>query len=600
MWQKDPNIYYQDFIERIEAASYLFFVASAFIFASIFFFQVLRGAHYYERSERNRLYLLTARAARGDILDAYGKRMAGTMSEYGVVFYPFEQTKSDLDETIAKISSILRSPQSKIAAAVLGSIRSGRLAELAPSLSREQLFAIKEDQDSLPGISVTGISDRVYSDEQINSHLIGYIGEADTAFLEKTSHLGYRRGDIIGRAGLESLYDGYLRGDDGGWQIEVDVLGKQRRFLNYISPRKGYNIKLFIDGELQRTAYEAIAQTGRTGAAVAIEPSTGKVRLFVSVPGYRSSAAFSPFESTGKFWKDVLNDPAKPLLNRAASGLYPPGSVFKIATFVTALQKKVPPETTYFCGGKFDYGSRTFRCWKKEGHGRLDLAGALTNSCNVYFYNLGLRLGGEEILKTARAMQFGRATQVDFPHERSGSIPAKLPSHGGGESINVAIGQGAILVTPMQMAQIAAAVAVRGRVMKPIIAETASTRAGESILLNAPSKISEISLPDEVWDRLDSALASAVSDGTGRACRIDGVRVAGKTGTAQNPHGNDHAWFVCYASRAGTPASPEIALAVLVDTGGSGGAVAAPIARRILEKYFDLRPRPVAAVDYGD
>lgn len=601
MWQKDPRIFYQDFIERIEAASYGFFAISALIAASLFFFQIIRGAHYYDRSERNRLYILTEKAARGDVLDATKRRLASSRTEYGVVFYPFEQTKSSLDGTIEKISSILLMPRSKIAAAVLGAVRSGRLAEIAPSVTRSQLFAIKEDQDSLPGVSVTGISRRIYSDEEINSHLVGYIGESDTVFLERNSHLGYRRGDIIGRAGMESLYDRYLRGDDGGWQIEVDVTGKQRRFLNYISPRKGYNLKLFVDGELQRAAYEAIKRTGHSGAAVAIEPSTGKVRLFVSVPGYSSSGAFSPFESSGKFWRDVLANPAKPLLNRAISGLYPPGSVFKIATFITALQKKVPPETTYFCAGKFDYGSRAFRCWKKEGHGRLDLNGALVNSCNIYFYNTGIRLGGDEILKTAKSLNLGKITQVDYPHERSGSVPAKLPAYGGGESINVAIGQGAILVTPMQMAQFAAAVATRGRVMKPIIVESAFGRSGEEMVLNAPLKVSDINLPPDIWDRLDAALVGVVAEGTGRACRMDGIRVAGKTGTAQNPHGNDHAWFVCYAGRAENSGSPEIALAVLVENGGSGGAVAAPIARQILEKYFDSGSRAAQPpAEYGD
>jgi len=647
MWQKDSIVYYQDFTARLETVSYGYFFLVAVLVGYLFFIQCIKGGYYYELSQKNRLYILPERAPRGDIIDCKGRPLASDVTRYGVVFYPFAPSGSSMPQTIKKIADITGIPQKFVARSISDSLRSGRLANISIALKREQLFALKEEQDSLPGVAVTKIPERVYSAPLIerNSHLLGYLGEADPSFLEQYGEMGYSRGDIVGKSGIEALYDHYLRGESGGWQIEVDAIGHQRRFLNYIAPRRGYNLRLFVDDDLQKTAYEEIARSGSSGgggggrgAAVAIEPATGKVRLFVSVPGYNSQEIYSISGSSSRLWEELLNSPAKPLLNRASSGLYPPGSVFKIITFTTALLEGVPDETSYYCRGKFDYGSRTFKCWKKEGHGRLDLKGGFVNSCNVYFYNLGLRLGADKILNTARIFNLGKKTNADVKSEKSGYIPSekdfeKILSERslGGESINLAIGQGTILVTPLQMAQMAAAIAARGKVMRPIIADAAFYSDGDLsggssyyeggkknpgsnfITINKPSdNYYEIKLPSEVWDKIISAMEGVVSEGTGRAAYMEdlGIKVAGKTGTAQNPHGKDHAWFVCFASKKGDGNSddekiPDIALAVLVENGGSGGAVAAPIARKILEKYFEVKDNKTNEIggewnSYGD
>jgi len=625
MWQKDSIVYYQDFIARLESVTYSYFFLAALLILYLFFIQVVNGRYYYERSEKNRMYILPERAARGDIVDTHNRLLATSFIRYGVVFYPFAPSGAAIPATIKKISEITGIPEKSVAGAISTSLRSGRLANISMALKREELFALKEEQDSLQGVAVTKISERNYISEpdDVNSHLLGYLGEADAGYLEQYSELGYSQGDIVGKAGVEALYDRYLRGENGGWQIEVDALGHQRRFLNYIPPRKGYTLRLFIDGELQKEAYEAISSIGvgsNGGAVVGIEPATGKVRIFVSVPGYNSGAMYTISGSSKKFWDEMLNNPTKPLLNRATMGLYPPGSVFKIITLTSALLEGFPEDTNYYCRGKFDYGSRTFKCWKKEGHGRLDLRGGFVNSCNVYFYNLGLRLGADKILKSARLFNLGKKTGIDVTAEKSGYIPSEVDLERilkqrsvGGESINLAIGQGTILVTPVQMAMLASVIATRGNIMKPIIADVAfpsenignASNSGDNfIVLNKPTKVGEVKLPPVIWDKIISAMEGVVSEGTGRACYLEdaGIKVAGKTGTAQNPHGKDHAWFICFASRMDTPGGekrddilrqsvPEIALAVMVENGGSGGAVAAPIARRILEKYFEVSGR---------
>lgn len=598
MWQKESHIYYQDFIARVAALMYFFVGAAALLFFYLFITQIIKGDYYWKRSEQNRLFILPEKSPRGRIYDRAKKVLAESSASFGAVFYPFLGTAATIKETSGKLSEILQQPEYRFTALISESVRSGKAVQLAKTLGRPQFFAIKEQQESLAGVSIDRITVRHYGAAEINSHLLGYMGEADRVFLERFANLGYKSGDQVGKAGIESRYDLFLRGQDGGWQVEVDVIGKQKRLYNYIQPVQGNDLQLNIDAELQAVAYEAIRKTGHSGAAVGIEPQTGRVRLLVSVPGFDSNLSFLQNEESAKFWKKVLGDPQKPLLNRAVVGLYPPGSVFKIITVLAAIKEAgIPEETRFYCNGKFEYGGRTFKCWKKEGHGRLDMAGAFANSCNVYFYQLGLRVGAKNLLKYARMFNLDKKTGIDYPHEKSGNVPLNLEKLFGGESINLAIGQGPILVTPLQLAHLAATVANRGKFMKPLIADSVFSHDGEKIFSNNPDKTGEIQLEPAVWGRLVRYMTSVVSEGTGRACYIDGLPVAGKTGTAQNPLGKDHAWFVCFA-----PADePKLALAVLVEHGGSGGATAAPIARRILSHYFEKKfSEADASEEYGN
>ncbi len=599
MWQKDSLIYYQDFIKKVEKWTYFFFAALFFLIFYLFFIQIIKGDYYWKRSEKNRLYVIVEKSPRGTIFDSMDRVIAESSLSHSVLFYPFSKSNSSIKETSERISGILKQPKSKISGFMSESIKSGKVVQIAKRLTREQLFAIKEHQNSLHGISISGISKRNYYGALQNSHLIGYLGEADQSFLRHYAHLGYKLGDVIGKSGVENQYDLHLKGADGGWQIEVDVLGKHKRFYNYLNPQKGNNVKLSIDWELQKTAYDAISQTGHPGAAVAIEASSGRVLLFVSAPGFESNLAFQQDEESAGFWRDVCGDPKKPLLNRAVAGLYPPGSIFKIITLIAALKEGlVAEDTKFFCDGKFNFGDRTFKCWKKEGHRRMDLRGAFENSCNVYFYQLGLKIGSENLLRHAKIFNLDKKTSVDYPQEKSGNIPSKLTQDFGGESINLAIGQGPLLTTPFQLAHFASIIANRGKIMKPFIMDKVFSYDNETIVSNSPLQVGEITLESSLWDKLIKYMRGVVDSGTGRACYIEGVPVAGKTGTAQNPHGDDHALFVCFAPEQ----EPRIALAVLIENGGSGGAVAAPVAKKILSRYLEVTPTDTKATsrDFGN
>ncbi|MCX5782067.1 MAG: penicillin-binding transpeptidase domain-containing protein, partial [Elusimicrobia bacterium] len=390
-----------------------------------------------------------------------------------------------------------------------------------------------------------------------------------------------------GRGGLEQQYDFELRGQDGGWQIEVDALGRQTKMLRYIPSVKGNSLYTTIDSKLQEAAYQALKKSAtKKGAAIVIDPRNGAVKALVSVPG------FNPDISAEKEFLKYLKDKELPLFNRAIQALYPPGSVFKVITFIGAVSDNiVNPKETYTCEGSFTLGNRTFACWLKTGHGKMSLIPAMANSCNVYFYNIGLKIGQKILESIAKEFKIGAKTGIDLPSEKKGLLPSsewKLKKRNmpwlKGDTVNMAIGQGPLLVTPIQIASMIVAVANGGTLYKPYIVEKISDPDGNILYAHEQEIRGKIELSENTWKLLKNALETAVSNGTGRGCSFSNIKVAGKTGTSQNPQGEDHAWFASYA-----PAdNPEIAVTVLVEHGGTGGHAAVPVARAIYEQYFGL------------
>ncbi|MGA2091660.1 MAG: penicillin-binding protein 2, partial [Endomicrobiales bacterium] len=442
-------------------------------------------------------------------------------------------------------------------------------------------------------------SRRDYQYPEANAHLVGYLNEITADELEDLEDEGYKSGDWIGRSGLEKQYDTVLRGQDGGWQIEVDALGHQTRLVKRIVPQMGNNLHTTIDLRLQQVAFDGLdkSPTGR-GAVVALDPRSGAVRALVSSPGFDPNLSFT------HGFSQYLKAKNLPLFNRTIQGLYAPGSTFKIITFTGAVnENKIDPLYTFNCTGKFVLGNKTFSCWLKTGHGPMSLVPALINSCNVYFYQLGLRVGAGILEKYARLYHLGEKTGVDLPSEKKGLVPGaewKLKKmHEGwqqGDTANMAIGQGPLWVTPFQMALMISAVANGGTFYKPYIVSSVSTEHGETTSTTEPSITNKIELSDRTWQMLHGALEGVVKSGTGRGCDMAYFTVAGKTGTAQNPHGNDHAWFVCY----GPTANPTLAIAVIVENGGHGGTAAVPIARRMFETYYEeMRSSTTAVIAQG-
>jgi penicillin-binding protein 2 len=459
------------------------------------------------------------------------------------------------------------------------------------------LAGVEETRSELPGIEVQVEPLRHYPYGTLAAHLLGYAGEISGAELDTLAIAGYRSGDLIGRTGVERSYEDFLRGQDGVEYVVVNARGRRVSTLKESgarAPVPGQDLVLTLDLRVQRALEEVMADVPR-GAAVALDPRDGGILALVSRPAFDPNE-FSHGLSRAR-WKELSEGGANPLLDRAIQGVYPPGSTFKIVTMTAALAHGVARAETRLapCPGGMNYGGRWFACWDHRGHGSLDLVEALQHSCDVYFYQLGLKLGLTGLEETAKAMGLGARTGVDLPQEARGLIPSTAyydRRWGAGRwrsglLLNLAIGQGELLLTPLQLALVAAEAASDGRPLRPHVVE----RVGSAQAFR-PGRPVQPGLPSDpaVWDPVHRAMELVVASGTGGAARVPGVRVAGKTGTAQNPHGQDHALFVCYAPVD----SPRVAVAIVVENAGHGGSIAAPRAGAMLRRLFlpDSLQRP--------
>jgi penicillin-binding protein 2 len=434
-------------------------------------------------------------------------------------------------------------------------------------------------------------------------HLVGYLGEIDGHELKQKRFKGYKMGDFIGKYGVEQQWEPFLKGMDGGRQVEVDALGREIKVLQRAEPYPGNNVRLTIDLDLQMTC-ETLLE-GKEGVIVAMNPQNGKILAMASHPSYDPSLFAGGINQDD--WENLIQNPFYPLQNRAIQGQYAPGSVFKIITAIAGLEEGViSPQEILFCGGSYRFGNRTYRCWKKGGHGKVRLHRALVESCDVFFYKVGQRLGIDRLAKYARSFGFGKPTGVSLNDEKPGLIPSsewKKKTYREvwyeGETLSCAIGQGFVLVTPLQLLNAISAVATEGILYLPQLVERIERANGKVLKSYKPISIGEIPISPETLMIIREALSGVVNEahGTGRVARIKGVTVSGKTGTAQVislqedvaeedvPYEHrDHAWFVAYAPME----DPIISVAVLVEHGGHGASAAAPLARKVIQKYLNI------------
>jgi penicillin-binding protein 2 len=451
----------------------------------------------------------------------------------------------------------------------------------------------------LPGVIVEVEPQRVYPTNRFAAHLLGYVREVNDEQLRQGR---YRRGDMVGQTGLERLLDDHLRGRDGGESFEVDALGQQLGIIQRTEPTPGAEVITTVDRRLQEAAERAM--DGHAGAVVVMDPRNGDVLAMVSTPAFDIDRFTGTIDRAA--WLAVVKDPAHPLLNRAIQSQYAPGSLFKIIVTAAGLQEgTLTPMDRAHCSGQFHIGGVTFKDWKEGGHGSVDLLRAMNQSCNVYFYQYGLKIGAATMARYARAFGLGSPTGTAFSGEKPGLIPQPRNPRGrrsagwhAGETVNMSIGQGALLVTPIQIARTMAAVANGGVLWRPRVVQRVM-RGSEVVWSDGGGVAGHVELSPMVWAFLRQSLWSVVNQwGTGAAARIPGLDVAGKTGTAQTiahsraDKGEDHAWFASFAPAR----DPQVVVVVLVERGGKGGQVAAPIARRILNAIFLEK---VAAVDWA-
>jgi penicillin-binding protein 2 len=499
---------------------------------------------------------------------------------------------------------------------------------LAGDLSFDHWGRVESHRFELPGVMTDVRPRRDYVEGELAAHLMGSIGEIRREQLRSREFADYRAGEVIGQSGVEKVWERHLRGRAGGRNVVVDVAGRVVALLDEREPEPGGSVTLTLDLDLQRAAEEGfqpevLGEPGKMGALVALDPRNGDVLALVAKP------TFDPNDFAGgidaETWKRITGDEWRPLRNRALSGQYPPGSAYKPFVAAAVLTDGImTPEERHFCPGHFRLGRRTYRCWKRAGHGSVNLREALKQSCDVYFYQVGVQLGIDRIADFARGFGFGAPTGIALGDERSGLVPTrhwKERRYGEpwqkGETVSAAIGQGFNLTTPIQLAVAYAAIANGGVLLEPRVLLRRVARDGSREVAGNPVVRGHLPVAPEHLAWIRDALEAVVAEphGTGGLARVPGVRVAGKTGTAQVVHlkqtedleedeipikYRDHAWFVAFAPVE----AAEIMVAVLVEHGGHGGSAAAPIAQRVLARYFEKQRErageALAAAEVGD
>ncbi len=546
--------------------------------------QVLKHASYKELSENNRIRVVSLASPRGKIYDRSGNLLVSNRISFDVeVIY---QEINDVERVINSLGDILAMDKDLLSEKI------GRSQEMpfvpvkiVEDIKKEKAIQIEEVRLDLPGVIITTRPLRNYIYKNMFSHAIGHLGKINEAELRKFKTYGYHMQDFVGKDGIERTFNDYLRGVDGGLQIEVDSKGRQLKLLAVKEPRPGRDLYLSIDKELQELCHSLLA--ARYGAIVAMEPSTGAILALVSHSDFDPNIFVSP--NNFKEIRNLLNDSRTfPMLNRAISGTYQAGSVFKIVLATAALDSgRFDDKKTFSCNGSFPVGNRLFHCWREKGHGTSDITEAIKKSCNVFFYQLGLFLGADELSRYAFKLGLGRPTGIDLPGEVSGLVPTprwkkskfKTPWFKG-ETANYAIGQGYLLVTPIQILRLVGAIANKGKLVTPFIVE----RIEDVRLRHAQSQ--DIRLKDKALETVKEGLRMVVNEpgGTGLYARSKEVIIAGKTGTAQNPEEKPHAWFVGFAPFE----NPRICVVILIEHGGKGGLEPARFGKKIIEKAKEL------------
>ena len=589
--------------KRTDAATLVIIFFILIILARLWFLQIHYGSKYRELADNNRVRMLDVVAPRGTILDREGRTLITNRPSFNIVWV--KEDSPDPDEIIKKLSRIFNEEIAVLLKRVREAADNPRHIPimLKEDIDWKTLVYIENNRYELPGVRIEVLPRRDYLFNDLGSHMIGYLGQINMKELEERKGANYQSGDLLGKRGFEKLYEDELRGEKGTMYMEVDAHGFEQHQLKGKEPLSGNDLQLTIDLDLQLEAEKAIA--GRAGAVVAMDVQSGRILAFASAPPVHLEDFVGGIST--KNWQGLLNNIKRPLVHKTIQGQYPPGSTYKIVTALAGLSKgAIDSKTVFYCSGSMRFGNRRYGCWKEGGHGPVSLHRALAESCDVYFYKVGLKVGVDSLEEYANRMGLGHKTGIDFEYEKSGLIPtaawkksAKGVSWQEGETLSIAIGQGFNLVTPLQVCQMTSALANGGILYKPFLIEKIIDPEGHVIKEFEPIIDVELIGMEKNFELIGKGLVGAVNDrhGTGKAARLKDITVAGKTGTAQvvtmekykevdeedvKYKHRDHAWFTSFAPAE----NPEIAVTVLVEHGGHGGSAAAPVAKKILERYF--------------
>lgn len=591
--------------QRILVLSFVVGIVFLFLVIRLWHLQILNADDYHAMSENNRLRFVPVAASRGAILDRNGKVLVSNRPSFSLAVVPQEvKDKETMLTLLATLLGLDRSEMSERWDKNKGRAKYYPVV-LAANITRDQVEIVEENRLRLPGVEIEMKPVREYNTGQLAAHLLGYIGEVSEKEMNSDGFENYNPGDYVGKNGIERALEKELHGGDGGRQLEVDARGRVLRTISESYPTVGNSVVLTIDSTVQKQAERAFGE--QAGAAVAMDVNSGEILAFVSNPG------FDPSLFSGKLpadiWQGYLDDKRHPLENKALSGQYPPGSTFKMITALAGLQDaRINESTSINCNGSYNLGTSTFKCWNKKGHGTTNLLKSLRESCDVYYYQLGEKLGVDKIAATAHAFKLGTPLGVELLNERSGLIPTaewKQKRFGKrwyhGETLPVSIGQGAVLMTPIQLVSMISTVANEGTIYRPHLVKKIVDADGKTLKESKTEIIGTAPFSKESFRLVKQGLLAVVNEsgGTGGMARQYDVKVAGKTGTSQvvklrdskqsTPYQyRDHALFVAFAPFE----KPEIAVAVVVEHGEHGGSAAAPIAGKILRAYFDGKKPP--------
>ena len=592
--------------ERLELVWVLGYCAALLFLFRLVNLQVLGAAHYREIAERNRTQVIAQAAPRGRIFSSDEVALATSRPSFSLIYFPGgAKTNAEIERLARALARPLGVEYEELRNRIFRAASREKPVRLAENLPQRIMLALSELKAVYPGIDIIVEARRYYPFGPYLSHLMGYIGKMDAKdWASRSRDKNYSMDSRLGKAGLEKMYEKELRGKDGGIYLEVDSRGKLNRVLESRKWVPGADIFLTINSKAQAAAEEGLVKSiSGKGAVLALDPRSGAVIAFASAPDYDPNM----FVLSGSEKEGLPAGKILPEFNVALQGSYPPGSIFKIITAAAVLESgRVGVDEKFLCPGYYDAGSRVFKCWNKKGHGAVSFIDGLANSCDVYFYYTGQRAGALTIEKYARAFRLGKPSGIALPDERSGNVfgpsarAAKKSYWFIGDTLNLAIGQRETLMTPVQGGGMIAAVANGGAFHRPYYVDRIVKSDGQLFYKGEPETLGRVDLKPSTWALIREGLHSVVLEGTGQMARITGAEMYGKTGTAQNPQGKDHAWFVAYATVGDAPS--KIAVAVLVEHGLHGASAAAPIAKAVIEAALseDLKAqnkRPEAPAD---
>lgn len=605
---------------RFAALGVVVLLVLGVLFVRLWSIQVISGREYTALAENNRIREISLDAPRGRILDRNGVPLVTNRPTRAVAVSP---TSVDDTEMLYRLSTLLDMPLEEVVARVA----SKREAALSPRVvaidaSNEVVSYLAENESKFPGVEVQVRAVREYPQGKLAAHALGYTGEISEEQVDLPEFEGYALGDQVGKTGAESEFESVLQGDKGYRRMEVDAQGRPRRIIEEGEPIPGSDIVLTIDSEVQKISEQALQNAfeeargdefpnAQAGAAVVVDVKTGEVLAMASAPTYDPTLFLGGISE--KNWKKLnAKDSEYPLTNRTVMALYPPASTFKAFTGLAGLTHDVVGEwTQYYCSGTWTEMGEQWpkKCWKKTGHGTISFHQGIVDSCDTVFYEIGYEFykqKDEKLQKFSREFGFGQKLGIDLPGEVAGRVPDAawkkefnedypefqkwLP----GDTVNIAIGQGDMLVTPLQLASAYAGVANSGKVMRPHLLREVLDTKGEVARAAEPEVLHEVKISSADLSIMERGLIAVTESGTGEgAFRGFGETVAGKTGTAQVAGKDDYALFAAYAPTD----KPRYAVAVVIEQGGHGGSVAGPAAREILASLFGLPVEHVTATD---